>query len=88
MAFVSGQSIIFAAAGGATLPLKIDLSGNSPSDPIFSHGRFTGPATLTWDITAPPIVIPTAGDVVFAIPAAARIINSTAAGTLHLGHDN
>lgn len=84
MAFVASSAVALGAGAKVLLPLAVDVGGSAPAFTLFSHARFPGGTTYTWD-SGQVLVIPATTDTVVAIPTGATAITATAASTVQLG---
>ena len=84
MAFVAGYAMSLSAGVKTALPWAQDLSGNSSFFCPYSHARFPGGTTYTWDV-GNAVVLPASTDTIVPIPAGAMFITATGASSAQLG---
>ena len=84
MAFVAGYAMALSAGVKTALPAIVDLSGNSGNTGLYSHARFPGGTTYTWD-AGNAVVIVASTDSVVAIPPGALYVTATGASSVQLG---
>ena len=90
MSFVASTTVVNAGAANTTLPSYGDASGFGGKRSLYPHARVdaAGAVNIGFDGGATRVSLPAAGgSVIFAVPTAAQVINTSGACTLSFGAD-